>query len=130
MIPSICMEMIKRSQGRMKAVLPVRVRGTDTDGKTFEVLAHTLDVTPAGVRLGAIRRELKRLDLVTVLYRQRRMEFRVVWIKRLTGAAEYQVGLQAVAQDKEAWGLNLSEVKVHGHALASSEAVTHASSAI
>ena|SRR5437660_10628482 len=124
------MEMNKRSQGRMKAVLPVRVRGTDVDGKTFEVLAHTLDVTPAGVRLGAIRRELKRLDLVTVLYRQRRMEFRVVWIKRLTGSAEYQVGLQAVAQDKEAWGLNLSEVKVQGHAFASSEAVVHASGAI
>jgi hypothetical protein len=114
------MEMIKRRQGRMKAVLPVRVRGTDSEGKAFEVLAHTLDVTPAGVRLGAIRRELKTLDLVTVLYRQRRMEFRVVWTKRLTGSAEYQVGLEAVAQEKEAWGLNLSEATVPGHALPAS----------
>lgn len=105
------LESDKRRQDRMKAVLPVKVRGRDIAGKCFEELVHTLDVTPMGVRLGAIHHRLKALDALTVLYRQRRIEFRVVWIKELEGADEYQVGLQALTQDQDAWGLNLSEFK-------------------
>src|ERR1700688_692873 len=81
----------RRRQDRTQAVLPVRVRGTDAHGASFEGLAHTLDLTPTGVRLGAIRRQLKVLDTLTILYHQRRMEFTVVWIKLLEGKAEYQV---------------------------------------
>jgi len=50
----------RRSQTRIPGVLPVRVRGKEASGARFEALAHTLDLTPTGVRLGAIRRELKR----------------------------------------------------------------------
>src|ERR1700686_2427101 len=94
-------------QNRMQAVLPVRVRGTDVSGASFEGLAHTLDLTPAGVRLGAIRHQLKVLDTLTILYHQRRMEFTVVWTRRLDGKSEYQVGLQAFSQEKEPWGMSL-----------------------
>ena len=97
----------RRRQDRIPAVLPVRVRGTDAAGVSFEELAHTLDVTPTGARLGSIRRELKVLDTLVVLYRQRRMEFKVVWTKLLDGRSEYQVGLQAFSQEKEPWGMSL-----------------------
>jgi hypothetical protein len=96
----------RRRQDRVSAVLPVRVRGTDASGASFDVLAHTLDFTPTGARLGSIRRELKVLDTLVVLYRQRRMEFKVVWTKLLDGRSEYQVGLQAFSQEKEPWGIN------------------------
>ncbi len=95
----------RRGQDRIQAVLPVRVRGVDAAGKAFEDLAHTLDLTPAGARLGAIRRQLKALDTLTVLYRQRRMDFRVVWIKAIEGTKEFQVGLSAFSQEKESWGV-------------------------
>jgi hypothetical protein len=91
----------------MQAVLPVRVRGTDASGECFEGLAHTLDLTPNGTRLGAIRHELKVLDTLTISYRQRRMEFTVMWTKLLNGKGEYQVGLQAFSQEKEPWGMSL-----------------------
>ncbi len=97
----------RRRQDRIQAVLPVRVRGTDAFGASFEGLAHTLDLTPTGVRLGAIRHHLKVLDTLTIFYRQRRMEFTVVWTKLLDGKAEYQVGLQAFSQEKETWGMSL-----------------------
>lgn len=93
----------------MQAVLPVRVRGVDAAGASFDEVAHTLDLTPKGARLGSIRRQLNALDTIVVLYRQRRMEFQVMWTRLLEGRNEYQVGLQSLSKGKETWGLNLFE---------------------
>jgi hypothetical protein len=101
----------RRKQNRMAAVLPVRVRGTDATGAAFEGLAHTLDLTPTGARLGAIRHALNVLDTLTILYHQRRMEFTVVWTKLIDGKNEYQVGLHAFSEQKEPWGMNLFHVE-------------------
>jgi hypothetical protein len=101
----------QRRGDRTKAVIPVRVRGKDSAGKSFEDLVHTLDVTPDGVRLGSVRRELNVLDEITIFHRQRRIQFRVVWTKRMQGTSEFQVGLRAVTQDSEVWGLNFSDFK-------------------
>lgn len=97
----------RRRQDRIHAVLPVRVRGTDSSGASFEGMAHTLDLTSTGARLGSIRHNLKALDTLTIFYHQRRMEFTVVWTKLLDGKSEYQVGLQAFSQEKEGWGMNI-----------------------
>lgn len=101
----------RRKQNRMAAVLPVRVRGTDATGAAFEGLAHTLDLTPTGARLGAIRHALNVLDTLTILYHQRRMEFTVVWTKLIDGKNEYQVGLHAFSEQKEPWGMNFFQVE-------------------
>ena len=101
----------QRRGNRTKAVIPVRVKGKDSTGKTFEELVHTLDVTPDGVRLGSVRHELKALEEITVFYRQRRIQFRVVWTKKMKGTSEFQVGLQSVTHDSEAWGLNFADYK-------------------
>ena len=112
----------RRRQTRIPGVLPVRVRGKEASGTLFEALAHTLDLTPTGARLGAIRRELRALDTLVVLFRKRRIEFTVMWTRLLVeqkdgehkdGAdGEYQVGLQMVAQESDPWGMSLA----HSHA--------------
>ncbi len=98
----------KRRQNRTRAVLPVKVRGKDASGVLFEELAHTLDLTPTGARLGAIRHQLKALDTLVVLFRQRRVEFTVMWTKLLDTHGEYQVGLHMVAQESDPWGLTVN----------------------
>lgn len=105
------MSVEQRRGNRTKAVLPVRMKGKDSAGKAFEELVHTLDVTPDGVRLGSVHRQLNALDEVTVFYRQRRIQFRVVWTKKLEGTSEFQVGLQAITQDREAWGMNFADYR-------------------
>jgi len=107
----------QRNGARTKAVLPVRIKGKDKSGASFEELAHTLDVTPGGLRLGAVRREMNVPDEVTVFYRQRKAQYRVVWTKKLKGTSEFQVGLQAVAQDGDALWLGSPEYKVSGPAI-------------
>jgi hypothetical protein len=117
----------QRRGNRTKAVLPVKVKGKDRTGQAFEELVHTLDVTPEGARLGSVRRELNLFDEITIFYRQRRIQFRVVWTKKMKGSTEFQVGLQAVSQENEAWGLNLPEFKrqpvSHSEVSQASEAV-------
>ena len=119
-MPTSSVKTDRRRQDRIQAVLPVRVRGTDTYGVSFEALAHTLDLTTTGARLGAIRHELKVLDTLTILYHQRRIEFTVVWTKLLDARGEYQVGLQAFSQEKEPWGMSFRTAS-------SSQPVTRAS---
>jgi hypothetical protein len=122
----------RRQQDRIQGVLAVRVRGKDSSGALFEALAHTLDLTSTGARLGSIHRELKALDTLVVLFRKRRIEFTVMWIKLLGQPkngepkngepkngmhSEYQVGLQMMAQEhgqsngmgngNDPWGLGL-----------------------
>jgi hypothetical protein len=89
--------MNKRFHARLKGVLPVKLSGRTSDGTVFEEIAHTLDITPTGARLGAIRRSLRVQDRLTLRYRQRKTEFRVVWIGSLKNTGESQVGLQTVA---------------------------------
>lgn len=116
----------QRRGSRTKAVLPVRVKGKDSSGKPFEELVHTLDVTASGVRLGSVRRELNAMDEITIFYRQRKMQYRVVWTKKLQGTSEFQVGLRALTQDKEAWGMGFA--KFDGEPAAAK--VSHAASVL
>ncbi len=90
-------------------VLPVRISGKDSANNPVNELAHTLDITPNGARLGAIHHALKAGDKLTLQYRQRRIQFRVVWVKAMEGTSEYQVGLEGLGSVGENWGLELPE---------------------
>lgn len=98
----------KRKHKRLKMVLPLRIWTKCGSEETVFELAHTLDITPRGARLGAIHQELKPGDRVLVQYRQRKIQFRVVWIKPLEGTSEFQVGVEAL-DSGETWGLELSD---------------------
>lgn len=82
----------------------------------FEGLAHTLDVTPTGARVGAIRHKLRMLDTVVVLFRQRRVEFSVVWTKLMDDRGEYQVGLQLRSQESDPWGMSQTAARAQSTA--------------
>jgi hypothetical protein len=98
-----------RRQKRIKMVLPVRISGRDSSNKPINELAHTLDITPNGARLGAIRHVLKTGDKLTLQYRQRRIQFKVVWVKPMLGTSEYQIGLEGLGTMGENWGLELPD---------------------
>jgi hypothetical protein len=99
----------KRRHKRIKMVLPVRISGRDASNNPVNELAHTLDITPNGARLGAIRRVLRTGDKLTLQYHQRKIQFRVVWVTQLEGTKEYQVGLESTGTSGETWGLELAD---------------------
>jgi len=88
-------------------VLPIRISANDKSSTPFNELAHTLDITPQGARLGAVHHTLKTGDKMTIHYRQRKIQVRVVWVRALEGTSEFQVGVEA-SEGGETWGLELS----------------------
>jgi hypothetical protein len=101
------MSTVRRKHKRIKMVLPIRVWAKDIANKSFNELAHTLDITPQGARIGAIHYQLKLGDKVMVQYRQRKISFKVVWVRALEGTKEYQIGVEAL-ESGETWGLELT----------------------
>jgi hypothetical protein len=97
--------MNKRRNDRVKAVLPVKVWGNDNGGAPYTAVAHTLDITQTGARLGSVRRTFNVGDRLTVQYRQRKADFRVVWTKQLQGSTEFQIGLETIVNENDPWGL-------------------------
>src|SRR6266404_4597250 len=59
---------LRRAQ-RVKAVLPVRVWGTDAAGKEFIAMAHTLDVSRTGARIAGVAAAMRVGDNVGLQYR-------------------------------------------------------------
>lgn len=114
----------QRRLDRAKAVLPVRISGTDISGDSYSELVHTLDVSRTGVRLGAVRRQLEVGSAIVLQYRQHKAEFRVIWTKPLGAGAEQQVGLEAGAQ-RDLWGLDTS---VTNRSQAAESAPSHSAS--
>lgn len=97
--------MSKRTQKRIKMVLPLRVWGMDAAGKPFSALAHTLDITRSGARLGGISTELKRGEVIGLQYRHNKGRFRVAWIGLPNTPRATQIGLEVVEQGRDFWGL-------------------------
>jgi len=85
-----------RRRNRVKAVLPVRISGNDSAGKSYSEIVHTLDVSAPGVRLGALHQPLEVGSLITLQYKQHKAQFKVVWSKPVSGTNEHQVGLEAL----------------------------------
>jgi hypothetical protein len=58
-------------------------------------LAHTLDITPLGARLGALRTQLPPGMIISLQRGAKKAEFRVEWIKQLA-LNELQAGIKAL----------------------------------
>jgi hypothetical protein len=98
----------KRRSMRTKAVVPTRVC---IAGSEESHLAHTLDVSEHGVRLGGFRGELKVGDKIEIQYRHKRAHFRVLWITVREGSSEKQIGAECVEPEKQLWGVEFPEQK-------------------
>jgi hypothetical protein len=91
----------KRQSTRTKSVVPVRVW---IAGSKDSNLAHTLDVSNHGVKLGGWRGEMKVGDEIVIQYHQTHAQFRVAWITACEGSSEKQVGAECLEPKKQLWG--------------------------
>lgn len=94
----------RRVKNRIKAVFPVRMSGTDTDGKPFSQMVHTLDISSHGARLGGFKGKLKAGDTVSLQYRNFQVRHRICWLRPL-GEHDMQLGVESLQPEKQIWGV-------------------------
>ena len=93
----------KRKSPRRKMVLPVKV---SIDSVTH--LAHTIDITDVGARLGALRTQIQPGTIISLQRGSKKAKFRVEWIRELT-SNELQAGIESVEPQNNFWGVDLSD---------------------
>jgi hypothetical protein len=94
---------------RVKGVLPVRVFAVNGASKALLQLAHTLDISLTGVRLGGMQSSVNIGDVIELEYKGKRARFRVIWLRKPEDAGGSSVGLECLEPTKRLWGLDLSE---------------------
>jgi hypothetical protein len=93
----------RRKSLRRNMVLPVKV---SVDKVTH--LAHTVNISPTGARLGALRTQLQPGMIISLQRSSKKAEFQVRWIQHL-GPNELQAGIESLAPHNNFWGVNLSD---------------------
>jgi hypothetical protein len=67
-------------------------------------VAHTLDVSKRGVRLGGYRGDMNVGDKIEIQYHHKQAQFRVAWIAAPKGSSEKQIGAECLEPGKQIWG--------------------------
>jgi TonB family protein len=90
-------------------VLPLRLwTGEEPGQNDSPLLAHTVDISPVGARLGGLREPLRSGQIITLQRGKDRNRFRVVWTQQLD-ANEMRAGLETIEPGKKLWDVNLPE---------------------
>ncbi|HMJ23072.1 MAG TPA: PilZ domain-containing protein [Terriglobales bacterium] len=92
----------KRKSPRRKMVLPVKVF---VDQVTH--LAHTVDITESGARLGALRMQLQPGTIISLQRGSQRAKFQIAWIRQLA-PNELQAGIESLQPQNSFWGVDLA----------------------
>jgi hypothetical protein len=98
----------KRKSSRRKMVLPVKVF---VDQETH--LAHTVDITESGARLGALRTKLQPGTIISLQRGSQRAKFQIAWVRQLA-PNELQAGIESMQPQSSFWGVDLSVRPVEG----------------
>jgi ribosomal 50S subunit-recycling heat shock protein len=96
----------KRRSQRTKSVVPVRIW---VAGSKDSHLAHTLDVSNHGVKLGGCRGEMKVGDKIEIQYHHKRAQFQVAWIISREDSSEKEIGAECLEPEKQVWGVEFPQ---------------------
>ena len=93
----------QRVQPRVKGILPVRVWGTDSEGKPFAEHVCTIDISNKGASVACVRASVSKDDTLGLQYRNRQARFRVAWVAPSPTGQGNNIGLECMQPAKELW---------------------------
>jgi hypothetical protein len=97
----------QRREPRKEVKLPVRIFGTDANGKTFSENVFTVNVSREGAKLTGLQAQVKANEIIGMVYGQSKGRFCVKWAGQPGTPFEGQIGLQNVAPEKSIWDFPL-----------------------
>lgn len=97
----------KRREPRKTVQVPVRIFGTDVDGKIFSEKVTTATVSNNGVRLDGVRARLNIDEIVGLTYGNNKVHFRVKWVGVPGTPTEGALGLVNLTPERPMWDFPL-----------------------
>lgn len=97
------------NEPRKAVEVPVRVFGTDCDGKPFSENVTTVDVSQHGVRLRRPRARLQLEEVIGLTYANNKGRFKVKWIGAPGTPTDGVIGLLNLSPDKPLWDFPLPQ---------------------
>ena len=105
----------QRREPRTQIRLPVRIFGTDQDGRPFSENVFTIDVSREGARLQGVQARIKVGEIIGLSHGTNKGRFRVKWTGQIGSAAQGQIGLQNNDPRKALWTVALPEPKIDSY---------------
>jgi PilZ domain-containing protein len=99
--------MAKRREPRVELQLPIRVFGTDVNGKAFSENLVTVDVSRRGVKLSNVQAQLKVGETIGMTYGQSKGRFIVRWVGAVGTPRAGQIGIEYTSPEKPFWNVPL-----------------------
>lgn len=103
-----------RRELRLGIALSVRLSGVDTDGKSFELDAKTIDVTGRGARLSGVTRPVKPGSILTLKHRLSQAKVQVVWVGTAGSRTQDHIGVEVIRGGQLNWGRSLPRIMGDG----------------
>jgi len=101
--------MAKRREPRVELQLPIRVFGTDINGKAFSEKIVTIDVSRRGVKLSRVQAQIKVGETIGMTYGQTKGRFIVRWVGAPGTPRAGQIGIEYASPEKPFWSVPLPE---------------------
>jgi hypothetical protein len=96
-----------RGQPRKPVEVPVRIFGTDNDGRVFSEKVTTVNISRNGAEVSSVRPELGLDEIVGLTYGNNRVHFRVKWIGQPGTPHARRLGLLSIVPEKPLWGFSI-----------------------
>ena len=97
----------QRREPRQEIRLPVRIFGTDANGKVFSENVFTVNVSREGVKLSGVQSQINLNEIIGMTYGQNKGRFSVKWVGKPGSPEAGQIGLLSTTPQKSMWDLPL-----------------------
>src|ERR1700724_592112 len=97
----------KRREPRKEIKVPVRIFGTDGEGKIFSEKVLTANVSKQGVQLSGVQAQPKIDEIIGLTYGTIKSHFRVKWVGQAGTPLAGHMGLLNLSPEKTFWDFPL-----------------------
>src|SRR5437660_12245219 len=101
--------MAKRREPRVELQLPIRVFGTDINGKAFSEKIVTIDVSRRSVKLSKVQAQIKICETIGMTYGQTKGRYVVRWVAAISTPRAGQNGSEYAPPEETHWSVPLAE---------------------
>ncbi len=101
--------MVNRREPRKDIRVPVRIFGTDVNGKPFNENVFTVNVSRSGAMVIEIKSQLKVGEIIGMVYGQTKSRYQVRWVGPPNGPSANLAGLETVKTEDVIWDFPLPE---------------------